>query len=154
MPTAERDNLVNAYYQLLTSPDELARMSAAKAWASWEFHCSKLRPSDVTSMITKQHNALALARIESHFFMHDGFIKENQILNNISKIADIPAKLVHGRYDMVCPLDNAVTLHENWPGSELYIVRDAGHSASEPGIVDALIRATKELSELLLGESR
>jgi len=148
IPQSERYNLVEAYYQRLTGPDELVRMAAAKSWTSWESHCSKLRPSsDVQKLISKQHNALALSRIESHFFMSNGFIGENQILNNIAKIADIPAKIVHGRYDIVCPLENSVTLHDNWPASELYIVRDAGHSASEPGIVDALIRATKELSQ-------
>ena len=146
----ERGNLVEAYYKLLTGSDELVSMAAAKSWASWETNISKLRPnSDVQKRLSKQHNALALSRIESHFFMHDGFIEENQILNNISKITDIPAKIIHGRYDIVCPLENAVSLHQAWPGSELQIIREAGHSASEPGIIDALIRATSDLAQLL-----
>ncbi|MBL4819582.1 MAG: prolyl aminopeptidase [Gammaproteobacteria bacterium] len=153
IPELERHNLIEAYYKRLTGADELASMAAAKSWASWEFHCSRLRPSsDVHKLVTKQHNALALSKIETHWFMHDGFIEENQIMNDISRISDIPAKIIHGRYDMVCPLDNSVTLHDKWPTSELYIVRDAGHSASEPGIIDALIRATQDMAEFL--ESR
>lgn len=150
IPESERDDLVAAYYRRLTGPDELARMAAAKAWAGWEGNCSRLRPStDVLKNITKQHNALALSRIETHFFINRGFIEENQILMNMNRIKHIPAKIVHGRYDMVCPLDNAIALHGVWPASELYIVRDAGHSASEPGIVDALIRSTQDMAALL-----
>ena len=92
------------------------------------------------------------SRIECHFFINNGLVEENQILNNVSKIDHIPAKIIHGRYDMVCPLDNAVSLHDHWPASELYIVRDAGHSASEPGITDALIRATTDLAKELRDE--
>jgi proline iminopeptidase len=150
IPENERHNLVEAYYRRLTGRDELARMAAAKSWVSWEIHCSRLRPgADVQKLVSKQHNALAMSRIESHFFVNNGFIDENQILHNLSKIEHIPAKIIHGRYDMVCPLDNAAVLHERWPASELYIIRDAGHSASEPGITDALVRATGELADEL-----
>lgn len=150
IPASERGDLLQAYYKRLTASDELARMAAAKSWVSWEIHCSRLRPSnDVLQRISKHHNALAMSRIETHYFVNSGFIEENQILNNMSKIQHIPAKIVHGRYDMVCPLDNALALHNQWPESELSIVRDAGHSASEPGIVDALIRATGEMSKIL-----
>ena len=150
IPEAERDDLLQAYHKRLMARDELARMAAAKSWVSWELHCSKLRPSnDVQRRITKQHNALAMSRIETHFFVNKGFIRENQILDNMSSIEHIPGIIVHGRYDMVCPLDNALELHNRWPDSELSIVRDAGHSASEPGIVDALIRATQNMSKML-----
>jgi len=153
IPEEERDNLIDSYYRRLTGKDELARMAAAKSWASWEIHCSRLRPNpDVQKSISKQHNALAMSRIETHYFVNKGFVEENQILNELPRISRIPAKIIHGRYDMVCPLDNALTLHENWPASELYIVRDAGHSALEPGITDALIRATEELAKELRGE--
>ena len=150
IPEDERDDLVTAYYRRLTSKDELARMAAARSWVSWETNCSRLRPgSDVQKRISKQHNALAMSRIECHFFVNRGFVKENQILNNLSKIEHIPAKIIHGRYDMVCPLDNAVVLHERWPAAELYIIREAGHSAAEPGITDALIRASGDLAREL-----
>jgi proline iminopeptidase len=148
IPENERDNLVQAYYQRLTGDDELARMAAAKAWSAWEGNCSKLRPSgDTMKKFTKVHNALALARIETHFFMNSGFVEENQILKNMDTIKHIPARIVQGRYDMVCPLENAHSLHQKWPASELYIVRDAGHSVSEAGTVDALIRAVQDLAK-------
>ncbi len=153
IPENERDNLVSAYHKRLTANDELARMAAARSWVGWETNCSTLRPSgDAKNSIDKKHNALAMSRIESHFFINNGFIEENQILNNLSKIKNIPARIIHGRYDMVCPLDNAVTLHDHWPASELYIIRDAGHSASEPGIIDALIRSTTDLAKELRDE--
>ena len=150
IPEAERGDLLKAYYERLTGMDELARMAAAKSWVSWESHCSRLRPSpDALSKSIRQRNALAMSRIETHYFVNRGFIRENQILDNMSSIKHIPAKIIHGRYDMVCPLDNSVSLHEAWPASELYIIRDAGHSSAEPGIVDALIRATQDMVKLL-----
>lgn len=150
IPSAERGDLIAAYYSRLTGDDELARMAAAKNWSAWEGNCSKLRPSpELLAKFTKPHNALALARIETHYFRNKGFIAENQILENMSVLKDIPGCIVHGRYDMVCPLDNALSLHHHWPASELNIVRDAGHSASEPGIVDALIRATADIAKTL-----
>lgn len=148
IPDDERDDLLAAYCSRLLGDDELARMSAAKHWAAWEGSCSKLRPSSATlAKFTKPHNALALARIETHYFLNQGFIDEDQILNNMALIENIPGRIVHGRYDMVCPLDNACTLHRRWPLAELYIVRDAGHSASEAGTIDALIRATQEIAK-------
>ena len=148
IPASEREDLVNAYHGRLVGDDELARMAAAKSWSAWEGRCSKLRPSaEALARFTKPHNALALARIETHFFINQGFIEENQILQNMDAIKDIPGRIVHGRYDMVCPLDNALALHEQWPNSELMIVRDAGHSASEPGNVDTLIRAVQDIAK-------
>lgn len=148
IPAAELSDLIAAYYSRLTGDDELARMAAARSWSAWEGNCSKLRPSaELLAKFTKPHNALALARIETHFFRNKGFIAENQILENMAVLEDIPGCIVHGRYDMVCPLDNALALHQRWPASELNIVREAGHSASEPGIVDALIRATADIAK-------
>ena len=150
VPDSERGDLINAYYERLTGEDELARMSAAKSWSAWEGNCSKLRPSaDALAKFTKPHNALALSRIETHFFRNNGFIEENQILKNMNSISAIPGRIVHGRYDMICPLNNANTLHQHWANSELHIVRDAGHSASEPGTVDALVRATQDIAKEL-----
>jgi proline iminopeptidase len=81
--------------------------------------------------------------------LNNGFVSENQILRNMVPIQNIPAVLVHGRYDMVCPLDNATELHKHWPTSELQIVRESGHSASEPGTIDALVRATQAMVKRL-----
>lgn len=125
-------------------------MAAAKSWSLWEGQCATLRPNhDVVDKFTSPHVAVSLARIETHFFMHDAFIEANQILDNMDKIANLPGIIVHGRYDMVCPLDNAVALYDVWPESELKIIRDAGHSSREPGIVDALVRATNSFAEQL-----
>lgn len=150
IPAAERGDLLQAYYSRLTGNDELARMAAAKHWSAWEGNCSKLRPSpEVLANFTKPHNALALSRIEIHYFKNKGFIDENHILDNMPLIKAIPGRIVHGRYDMVCPLDNALALHQQWPEAELHIVRESGHSASEPGTVDALIRATQDMHKSL-----
>ncbi|BFM09492.1 prolyl aminopeptidase [Halioxenophilus aromaticivorans] len=148
IPQAERDNLLSAYYQRLTSANELAQLSAAKAWSQWEAQCATLRPNqELVNNFTAPHRAISMARIETHYFIHDGFIDDNQILNNMDKISHIPSIIVHGRYDMVCTLDNAKALHDAWPESELKIIRDAGHSSREPGTVDALIRATQEFAQ-------
>ncbi|MFP6840158.1 MAG: prolyl aminopeptidase [Pseudohongiellaceae bacterium] len=154
IPQSERGDLAQAYNSRLLGDDELLRMGVAKAWSAWEGNCSKLRPSPTAlAKFTKPHNALALARIETHYFVNKGFIDENYILNNMQPIKDIPGRIVHGRYDMVCPLDNALRLHQQWPNSELVIVRDAGHSASEPGTVDALIRVVADIAQQLKSAS-
>ena len=147
IPETERDDMVAAYYRLLTGDNELAKMSCAKAWSIWEARCSTLRPNpDVVHDFADPHKALSLARIEAHYFYHRAFIDENQILRNVRKLEGIPGIIIHGRYDMVCPVDNAVALHHLWHDSELHIIRDAGHSSREPGIVDGLIRATRSMA--------
>ncbi|MEE4192279.1 MAG: prolyl aminopeptidase [Halieaceae bacterium] len=148
IPASQRGELVSAYYDLLTGDNELARMAAAKAWSGWEAHCATLRPNlEVYEHLVDPHVALALARIEAHFFVNDCFIRENQIIEDAGVLAGVPGVIVHGRYDAVCPLDNAFALHQAWPESELHIIRDAGHVASEPGITDALIRATRRMAQ-------
>lgn len=150
IPESERGNLVAAYHARLTGSDELARMAAARAWSAWEGNCSKLRPSPETlAKFTKPHNALALSRIEAHYFLNGGFVEPNHILANADALKGIPGRIIHGRYDMVCPLENAQALHKVWSDSELHIVRDAGHSASEPGNVDALIHAVQDIAKQL-----
>jgi len=144
---AERGNLLAAYYRLLTGSNELTRMAAARAWSQWEGRCSTLRPNrGVLARFSAPHAALAMARIEAHYFVNKGFLSTNQILLNMDKLAAIPGIIVHGRYDMICRLDNAQELHNAWPKSELHIIREAGHSSSEPGIADALIHATRTMA--------
>ncbi len=148
IPESERGDLMQAYYSRLTGKNELAKMAAAKAWSLWEGRCATLRPSaKVVDAFADPHKAMSLARIEAHYFVNGGFIEENQILKNASSLEGIPGIIVHGRYDMVCTIDNAQSLHRHWPDSELHIIRDAGHSSSEPGIVDGLIRATRDMSQ-------
>ncbi len=140
---SKRDNLIDAYYELLTGEDELAKMNAAKHWSEWEATCATLNPSKaVQSRFTNPRTALSLSRIETHYFKHHGFIEENFILKNAHKLEDIPGIIIHGRYDMVCPLDNAHALHQEWKRTELHIIRDAGHASCEPPITDALVNAT------------
>jgi proline iminopeptidase len=153
IPENERGNMLAAYYKRLTGDNEIAKMAAAKAWSIWEGRCATLRPNtDIVNSFADPHRALALARIEAHFFVNRCFIDENQILRDIDKLAGIPGKIVHGRYDSVCPLDNAYELHHAWPDSELRIIRDAGHASTEPGIADALIKATDELAHAINGD--
>ena len=147
---ADRGDMVGAYYKLLTGANELARMGAAKAWSGWEAQCATLKPdSQLYEQFTDPRMALALARIEAHYFVNDAFLRPDQILADAHKLKGIPGVIVHGRYDMVCPFDNAFALHEAWPESQLKIIRDAGHSAMEPGITDALVQATNRFAREL-----
>lgn len=153
IPEAERGNMVKAYYERLNGPNELAKMAAAKAWSVWEAHCATLRPNhELVDSFAAPHMALALARIETHYFMSNAFIEENQILNNTDKLEGIPGIIVHGRYDAICPLSNAFALHRKWHDSELHIIRDAGHSSREPSITDALVRATRDMAYRFQGD--
>ncbi|MFV8572383.1 prolyl aminopeptidase [Marinobacter sp. SBS5] len=146
IPEAERSDMVTAYYRRLTSSNELEQIQAAKAWSVWEGRCATLQPNPkVVEHFGHPHVAIALARIECHYFMNQGFLEPGQIIRDAQKLAEIPGVIVHGRYDMVCPLDNALALSAAWPEAELQIIRDAGHSASEPAIVDALIRGVEQV---------
>jgi len=146
IPEAEREDFISAYYKRLTGPDDVLRMATAKAWSTWEARCATLRPNhDVVEHFADPHVAMSMARIEAHYFVNGIFMEPNQLLRDAPKLADIPGIIVHGRYDMICPLDNAYELHLCWPQSKLEIVRDAGHSALEPSIIDALVRATQEM---------
>lgn len=147
LPLKEQSNILENYYQRLTGKDEVAKMAAAKAWSRWEGVCLTLQPNpNVVNHLTNPHVAMSMACIEAHYFMNDIFLEENHILNNASRLADIPGVIVHGRYDMVCPLDNAYALKKVWPKAELEIVRDAGHSAFEPGMTHALVTATNTIA--------
>ncbi len=147
IPESEHDNLVAAYYRRLTGDDELVRMAAAKAWSLWEGRASTLLPrASVVEHFTNPHTALSLARIECHYFMNDSFLETDQILNNAACLNGIPGVIVHGRYDVVCPVEQAWELHRAWPDARLQIIPDAGHSATELGIVDALMTATSQFS--------
>lgn len=145
LSAAERKYPLKSYHARLIGNDEVTRMATAKAWSLWQARCAALQPhSNIIHHFCDPHFAVGLACIESHYFVNDCFMKDNHILTNINKIKHIPAYIIHGRYDMVCPLECAWELHQHWPSSELYIIRDAGHSDKEPGIIDALILASKK----------
>ncbi|MFK5893225.1 MAG: prolyl aminopeptidase [Pseudomonadota bacterium] len=150
----QQKDILHSYHQLLHDRNEVKQLSAARSWSLWEAACSTLQPSkSLRSHFSNAHTALSLAKIESHYFIHNSFLEENQILKHMDKLKGISGIIVQGRYDLVCPMANAWELHQNWPGSRLEIVVSAGHSAKEASITDALIRATietaKEIKKLL-----
>jgi len=150
IPRAERDDMIKAYHKRLTGDDELARMAAAKAWSVWEARCASLRLSkSLVNNLGDPHTALSMARIECHYFINDSFIEPDQILSDIDQIRHIPTVIVHGRYDIVCPVQQAFDLHNVFPEAALKIIADAGHSAFEPGTIDALVSATRSLGQSL-----
>jgi proline iminopeptidase len=139
-------DLIQLLTERLNGHDELARMAVAKAWACWYATCACFHPSmDILGEFKEPHLAMNMALISSHYLQNKGFMEENQIILRAKPLADIPGCIIHGRFDMVCPLDNAWALHEAWPASELFIVRDAGHSDHEAGLVDLLVRCAKTL---------
>lgn len=144
IPEAERGDMIAAYYRRLTSDDHAIRVEAAQAWSTWEAGALKLIPDQsVIDDFSEVEMALALARIECHYFMNNCFFEtDNYLLENIDRIRHIPAVIVHGRYDVVCPLMSGWDLHREWPEAEFKIIPDAGHAALEPGIANALIEAT------------
>jgi proline iminopeptidase len=144
IPPAERDDLIAAYYRRLVGNDERAQLEAARAWSLWEGATSSLLPNPQREAdFSTSEFALALARIEAHYFAHKGFFaREDQLLRGIDKIRSIPAVIVQGRYDVVCPMVSAWELAESWPEASFRVVADAGHSAYEPGITHELVLAT------------
>jgi len=147
IPRNERGNLLQAYHDRLTSDDATIRMEAARAWSVWEGTTSTLLPNaDVAADFAAADMALALARIECHYFLNNGFMDENQLLDNVGRIQKIPAVIVQGRYDVVCPAVTAWELAMAWPEAKLRIVPDAGHAAFEPGNVHELVMATDAFS--------
>ncbi|MEM6990507.1 MAG: prolyl aminopeptidase [Myxococcota bacterium] len=144
LPPAERDDPIRSYHARLTSGDIDVRAAAARAWSIWECRVATLRPDDdLVAHCDDTGFSLAFSRIECHYFVHNGFLETpHQLLEQVPKIRDVPATIVHGRYDVICPMRNAWRLHRAWPESKLVIVPDAGHSANEAGVSRALIEAT------------
>jgi proline iminopeptidase len=144
IPAVERGDLISAYHRRLTSDDEATRLDAARAWSVWEASTSLLLPDDgFVDAHRDAHFALSFARIESHYFVNGGFFEvEDQLLRDAHKLHGIPGVIVHGRYDVVCPLQNATDLQRAWPEAQLRISPGAGHSAFEPENLSALVEAT------------
>ena len=144
IPEDERGNLVDAYYRRLTSSDRAERIRAARAWSMWEGSTSRLVPDpELIERTGDETFAEAFARIECHYFVNGGFFQDdNQLLNNVDRIQHIPALIVQGRYDIVCPAESAYELHRAWPNSTLQIAPRSGHSALEPEITERLVAAT------------
>lgn len=146
----KRGNLLEAYHQLLTSEDEVARMRAAEAWSIWEGRTSTLKADpDLVNHFGDPFHALAMARIECHYFQHQAFIEDNQVIQDSHIIQHLPITIVQGRYDMVCPINQAMELAQALPAAQLNICDHAGHSAYEPEISQALVDATDKLLTIL-----
>ena len=144
IPDVERGDLISAYHRRLTSSDEATRLAAARAWSVWEASTSLLLPDEAfIDSHRDAHFALSFARIESHYFVHGGFFDvEDQLLRDAHRLRGIPGVIVHGRYDVVCPIRNAWDLHKAWPDSRMVVSPAAGHSAFEPQNASALVEAT------------
>ena len=150
IPVAEHADLVQAYHRRLTSPDPSVRLAAARAWSVWEASTSfLLQDEGYVRASAGDEFALAFAGIENHYFVNRGFFDhDDQLLRDAARLHGIPAVIVQGRYDVVCPARSAWDLHRAWPQADLRIVPDAGHSAFEPGNVHELVSATARFGEL------
>ncbi|KDN49210.1 putative proline iminopeptidase [Tilletiaria anomala UBC 951] len=151
IPERERADLMKAYYKRLTHKDPQVRLDAARRWSTWENATSNLYVDpDAIARGDDDQWALQFARIEAHFFINNGWMKDGQLLEarNIDRIRSIPAVIVQGRYDVVCPAATAWNLHERWPEAQFHLVPDAGHSAREPGIAHLLLEATDKFRSL------
>ena len=149
IPAVERGDMIGAYHRRLTGSDLSTQIEAARAWSRWEGTTLSLLPDvDRVKRFATDSYALAFARIESHYFVNGGFLpKDGELLLEAKKLSGIPGIIVHGRYDVVTPVQSAWALHEAWPGSQLRIVPDAGHAMTEPGIVHELVAATEQFCE-------
>jgi proline iminopeptidase len=149
IPPAERGDLIAAYHARLTSGDPDVRQAVARAWSVWEASTSFFRQNpEYIAHAAGDEFSLAFARIGCHYFVNRGFFEpETQLLDDVHRIRKIPAVIVQGRYDVVCPAQSAWDLHRVWPEADLVIVPDAGHSAYEPGILHELVSATDRFAE-------
>ena len=146
LPQAERADLLAAYHRRLVDPSPAVHLPAAQAWCAYEDGCSRLIPTGAEPRAGA--GALDLARIEAHYMRNGGFLEEGQLLRDIGRVRHLPAVIVQGRYDMVCPIAAADDLASAWPEAEYVVVPDAGHSALEPGIRKALVAATDRMRRL------
>jgi proline iminopeptidase len=146
LPKLQDQTPVQAAHAMMTGEDKSAALKVAKAWSTWEMRCCTLVPDpDFVNAATTDESCWTLARHEAHYMLHNCFLAPNHILENCGKIQDIPTVIVHGRYDIVCPFDNAWLLHQRLPGSELVVSEAAGHSSSEQETKLNLISATKKM---------
>ena len=143
----ERHDLLAAYTRLFESTDEEIRMNAMRSWSLYESSCSTLHPGEGSNALNDQYH-MGLAKLESHYFTNNKFTPESWLLDHVDRIRHIPASIIQGRYDMVCPIVSANELHERWPEAEYRVIADAGHSALETGIRSALIEATEKFKAI------
>ncbi len=150
LPLAEQKSPLRRYHELITHKDELHQMAAAKTLQAWESTIVTLRDHEYQADETDEIGPLAHSRIQLHFALHECFIKDRPLLSQVDTIRHIPTIIVHGRYDIVCPIQQTWELHQAWPEAELNIVPMAGHAAGEPALVHALINATRTMANRLI----
>jgi proline iminopeptidase len=144
IPEAERGDLLGAYVKRLFSDDPVENLAAARTWSRYEGSCLHLLPHPETAdEFGSDAVALGVGRLEAHYFRHNAFLTDNQLIQHVGRIRHLPAVIVQGRYDVVCPARSAWALHEAWPEASFQMIEDAGHSAFEPGIANALVAATE-----------
>ncbi|XP_033747036.1 probable proline iminopeptidase [Pecten maximus] len=150
IPEGERGDLMSAYYRCLTGVDEKKMIQAAKSWNKWKLAtCNMFVNDDMIKKAEEEKQPHLYPRIETHYVVHGGWLKTNdQLLKDVEKIRHIPGTIVQGRYDVVCHMETAWAIHKKWPEADLYVVPDAGHSSSEPGILHQLIEATEKYKTL------
>ncbi|MDR3369251.1 prolyl aminopeptidase [Rhodoferax sp.] len=144
IPEEERDDLLGAYMKRLFSDDAIENLRAAQAWSRYEANCLHLVPRpEVARMFSAASVALGVGRLGAHYFCNRMFLSKNQLLDNMNRIQHLPAVIIQGRYDMICPPRTAWQLRKAWPRASFEMINDAGHAASEPGIASALVAATE-----------
>jgi proline iminopeptidase len=150
LPPDERADVLGNYYSRLTSADRQTHAPAAQAWDRYEAACSTLLPKrNGGGRMAGDGAALAIARIEAHYFMHDAFLAPDAVLANVGRIRHLPCTIVQGRDDLICPPAAADELARAWPSAEYIVVPDAGHSVREPGITRELVAAVRRMQALL-----
>ena len=148
IPAAERHDILAAYQQRLFSDDPAVYGPAARSWSCYEGSCVFLRPDPATiEEFSTDAFSLGLARMEAHYFLNQGFFSEDQLIRHVDRLRHLPAVIVQGRYDVVCPPASASRLHHAWPEATLHMIADAGHAALEPGSAAALVAATEQFRQ-------
>jgi proline iminopeptidase len=143
----ERGDIVRAYYERLAEPDIIRRRPDALAWARWESALISMT-GDPSAPLADPIRSDSLARLETHYFVHKGFLeRDGVLLEDVGRFSHLPGVIVQGRYDMVTPPRSAWSLARAWPRARLQMIGDAGHAAGEPGVVDALVRATDAFAD-------
>jgi len=143
IPESERDNLLQAYGMRLFGDDPVRGLQAARAWSRYEGSCLHLLPHpEVAEQFASDAVALGVGRLEAHYFQNAAFLSDDQLIRHVGRIRHLPAVIIQGRYDVVCPALSAWRLHQAWPEASFQIIEDAGHAAFEPGIANALVAAT------------
>jgi proline iminopeptidase len=145
VPEAERDNLLQAYVKRLFCDDPAIYLEAARNWSRYEGSCLFLEPqAEAIEQFETDAVALGIGRLEAHYMLNGAFMDEDQLIKNINLIRHLPAVIVQGRYDVICPPISAYRLHQAWPQAKFHMIKDAGHAAMEPGIAAELVRATEQ----------